>query len=530
MLFVIGLITTNIPVRDNKETILEAAIYLEEELSWTASSKLLCGCITNDNPLTVLLEYKHRNDGVKGVQAFRPWRTMTWMIEENVEDDCGVDSHVFYDGRSHHIVKTMRRAWNAYFRYAKGFDTLKPLSSEGINDMGTLSTTAVDALDTLLLLNLQEEFDEASSIVKQNIYKETVNVFETTIRVLGGLLSAYSLSEENWILQHAVKLGEKLLAAFSESIVPASDINLETLQTSNPSWGRSLSEVALTIEFKQLAKITNDRRFDIAVENSDSLLRRQVVLLNSSLLPPTFHFDRENIVWKGYIRLGGRADSYFEYLLKEYVRSKDVRYANSFINAAQEMRRLYISNDNYIFVGEEDKPQMDHLVCFWPGTLALAVKENVLPADPYIEEAQRIMMACLKMHVSPHDLAPEITTLHKNEFVIQQNDKHNLLRPETLESLYMMWSQTQDLMYCEWSWRIFHDMEKASRVEHGYASIEDITSATLRHKNHMPSYFLAETIKYAWLCSEQIIKDEYIFNTEGHFITRQALSNLTINK
>ena len=46
-------------------TILDAAINLEKAVPWTASSKLLCGCITDDNPLTVMLEYEHRNDGVK---------------------------------------------------------------------------------------------------------------------------------------------------------------------------------------------------------------------------------------------------------------------------------------------------------------------------------------------------------------------------------------------------------------------------------------------------------------------------------
>ena len=171
---------------------------------------------------------------------------------------------------------------------------------------------------------------------------------------------------------------------------------------------------------------------------------------------------------------------------------------------------------------------MDHLVCFWPGTLALAIRENVLPADPFLGYAQRVMNTCLKMHIPPHTIAPEITSLDKNNSLsIESQDAHNLLRPETLESLYLLWLYTEDDYYCEWSWNIFSRLEKASRVTDGYSAIKDITRHSLEYINTMPSYFLAETLKYAWLCSEKKIIENTIFNTEGHFIPKVSGKRMT---
>jgi hypothetical protein len=56
-----------------------------------------------------------------------------------------------------------------------------------------------------------------------------VNVFETTIRVLGGLMAAYHLSGDARLLTRAETLGMSLLGAFdTPSHIPFADINLHT--------------------------------------------------------------------------------------------------------------------------------------------------------------------------------------------------------------------------------------------------------------------------------------------------------------
>lgn len=65
-----------------------------------------------------------------------------------------------------------------------------------------------------------------------------VNLFETTIRLLGGLLAAYHLSGGDALyLTRATDLGQRLLPAFdSPSGIPFSDVNLRTGHASSPDW------------------------------------------------------------------------------------------------------------------------------------------------------------------------------------------------------------------------------------------------------------------------------------------------------
>jgi len=104
------------------------------------------------------------------------------------------------------VVDSFRHAWKAYKKYAWGKDELKPVS-HGSNDWFNLGLTLVDSLDTMWLMGLEEEFQEASEWVRfeMNIAQDKdVNLFETTIRVLGGLLSTYHLTGDSMFLEKAV--------------------------------------------------------------------------------------------------------------------------------------------------------------------------------------------------------------------------------------------------------------------------------------------------------------------------------------
>lgn len=88
----------------------------------------------------------------------------------------------------------------------------------------------MDSLDTLYIMDLQEEFLQARNWVERELSfakNKDVNLFETTIRVLGGLLSAFHLSADKMFLEKAKDLGDRLLGAFgSPSGIPFSDVNL----------------------------------------------------------------------------------------------------------------------------------------------------------------------------------------------------------------------------------------------------------------------------------------------------------------
>ncbi|MHC5848315.1 glycoside hydrolase family 47 protein, partial [Streptococcus pyogenes] len=64
-----------------------------------------------------------------------------------------------------------------------------------------------------------------------------VNLFEVTIRILGGLLATYHLSGDQMFLEKSIELGNRLLPCFlSPSGIPYSDVNLGTLTAHSPRW------------------------------------------------------------------------------------------------------------------------------------------------------------------------------------------------------------------------------------------------------------------------------------------------------
>ena len=105
------------------------------------------------------------------------------------------------------VVDMFKHAWKGYREFAWGKDELLPLVKEGNTTLG-LGLTIVDSLDTMWLMGLTEEFHEAREWVANNLdiagNHHEVSVFETNIRILGGLLAAYHLSKDGVFLQKAV--------------------------------------------------------------------------------------------------------------------------------------------------------------------------------------------------------------------------------------------------------------------------------------------------------------------------------------
>ena len=100
---------------------------------------------------------------------------------------------------------------------AFGNDELRPLSQKGRDNWGSIAVTLVDSLDTLWLMDMKEEFEEAVRYVAENVTfssDTTLSVFEFSIRVVGGLLSAYYLSGDDRLVSPLRSAGEVVLNAF----------------------------------------------------------------------------------------------------------------------------------------------------------------------------------------------------------------------------------------------------------------------------------------------------------------------------
>ena len=111
-------------------------------------------------------------------------------------------------------------SWKGYKKYAWMRDEVLPVSAGSRDTLGNRGATLIDSLDTLLIMGLDDEFARALKAVKKIDFTTSaepiLNVFETNIRYVGGLLGAYDLSEKKHriLLEKAIQLGDMLYAAF----------------------------------------------------------------------------------------------------------------------------------------------------------------------------------------------------------------------------------------------------------------------------------------------------------------------------
>jgi mannosyl-oligosaccharide alpha-1,2-mannosidase len=119
------------------------------------------------------------------------------------------------------VIKTeFMRSWNGYKEKAWMKDEVMPVSGEFKNGFNGWGATLVDSLDTLWMMGLKTEFEEAVEAVKKIDFTTTpradIPLFETTIRYLGGLVAAYDISDKKYsiLLGKAVELAEILMGAF----------------------------------------------------------------------------------------------------------------------------------------------------------------------------------------------------------------------------------------------------------------------------------------------------------------------------
>jgi mannosidase alpha-like ER degradation enhancer 2 len=163
-------------------------------------------------------------------------------------------------------------AWKAYEQHAWGHDELKPLSKAPHDwHAVSLQMTPVDALDTLLLMGLTDEADKAKALIVEKLsFDQDIEVknFEVTIRLLGGLLSAYQMTGDPRLLRLADDLGTRLLPVFdSPTGMPYMYVNLKTGKTSG-SRSNPAEIGTLVLEFGTLAKLTNKPVFFDKAKNA----------------------------------------------------------------------------------------------------------------------------------------------------------------------------------------------------------------------------------------------------------------------
>uniref|UniRef100_A0A1A9W529 alpha-1,2-Mannosidase n=1 Tax=Glossina brevipalpis TaxID=37001 RepID=A0A1A9W529_9MUSC len=436
------------------------------------------------------------------------------------------------------VVNAFKHAWNNYREYAWGHDNLMPIS-ETFSDWYGLGLTIVDALDTMYIMGLKDEFAEARQWISESFNFTTdrhVNLFEVTIRVLGGLLSTYHLSGDKIFLEKSIELSNRLLPSFlTLSGIPYTDINLADLTTKQAPECPTSEVTSLQMEFRDISRITNVSLYESVIERVNEKVHTQKKI--NGLVPILIDVDTGKFKKLATISLGARGDSYYEYLLKQWIQTGQKEndflltdYIKSIDGVFSKLLRATPRN-NHIYIGQlilglHFEPKMDHFTCFLPGTLLLGHHFG-LP-DSHMLLAEELLDTCYQIYIQqPTKLAPETTYFAENEnddmndIYVKPEDNHNLLRPEFVESLYYFYVLTGNRTYQDMGWTIFQAFETYAKVTHGYTSIANLKCISeIIPLDFMETFWLSETLKYFYLLfsddRKEIDLEKWVFNTEAH--------------
>ncbi|HKP65654.1 MAG TPA: glycoside hydrolase family 47 protein, partial [Casimicrobiaceae bacterium] len=402
-------------------------------------------------------------------------------------------------------------AWSGYRRYAWGHDDLDPISKKPHDWYAKpLLMTPVDALDTLILMGLRNEADAARELIAtkldfdQDIY---VKNFEITIRLLGGLLSSYQLTDDERLLRKAEDLGRRLLPVFdSPTGLPYVEVNLHTGKTrgtkTNPA-----ETGTLLLEFGTLSKLTGKPEFYAKAKRAlvETWKRRSSIDLVGG------EIDAETGTWTDTeSHVSGGIDSYYEYLWKCARLFGDADCASMWKpSIAAANRYLADEVDGALWYGYADmrSGKRTHttfgaLDAFFSALLALS---GDVPRAARLQDSAFAMWRL-------HGIEPEVYDYRSHAIPYPGY----ALRPEIVESAYYLHHYTHDAKYLAMGRTMFRDFVRYCRTEAGYAVLSDVVSKT--KKDRMESYVFAETFKYYYLlfAPQAIDFDAVTFNTEAH--------------
>ncbi|TFK74962.1 glycoside hydrolase family 47 protein [Pluteus cervinus] len=531
--------------------------------------------------------------------------------------------------RADQVKQGFKHAYHSYEKYAAPYDELLPITHGKINNFNGWGVTAFDSLDTMLIMDLQHEFERALGIVARANFSVSsdrafVPYFETVIRYLGGLLGAYALSHEKLLLDRADELAMILDGVFdSASGLPFYGVNPASGKPEGSELGILAEMATLQLEYTYLAKLTGKKDYFNHANNVMRTLYSADLHETGGMLPVIWNLTSGTPV-DTHLSVGSQADSTHEYLLKQYLLTGQTDKASleMYVQATTFIitHLLFISPKRHLLyvtdtIGSTYKEAgtsmhtFEHLSCFLPGLLALGA--HLLPLDNlaslgvdilnlrgrdgayghaskgyrqlaswnlkkvHLWAAEGLAQTCYltyadqasglgademvfgkwsgsKAQAKDHsydesyswirametwrqsgsrgpppgvgDKAPIVHTeaeamsgWTKRDYVMKKWSY--LLRPETVESLFILWRVTGDVKWRHRGWKIFEAIERETKTPSGYGSPRSVGRSPAPLDDNMPSYFLAETLKYLYLLfndEELIPLDRWVFNTEAH--------------
>ncbi|XP_077077707.1 mannosyl-oligosaccharide 1,2-alpha-mannosidase IA isoform X2 [Siphateles boraxobius] len=442
--------------------------------------------------------------------------------------------------RREKVKEMMKFAWDNYKSYAWGKNELRPLTKNGhIGNMfgGLRGASIVDSLDTLYIMGLMEEYEEAKEWVQNSLDLNSngeASLFEVNIRYVGGLLSAFYLTGAEIFKQKVLELGEKLLPAFNTPTgIPRGVINLGSGTSWSWGWASAGSSIlaefgTLHLEFVHLSQLSGNPVFTEKVMNIRKLLNK---MEKPHGLYPNFLSPVSGNWVQHHVSIGGLGDSFYEYLIKSFLMSDktDEEAKKMYYSAMEaiETNLVQKSPGGLTYVAEWRggilDHKMGHLACFSGGMIGIGADDGpVGQKQHYLDLAAEITHTCHESYSrSATKLGPEAFRFDggAEATATRLSDRYYILRPEVIESYMYMWRLTHDPKYREWGWEAVEALEKHCRVDAGFSGIRDVYASTVSHDNMQQSFFLSETLKYLYLLfsdDDLLSLEDWVFNTEAH--------------
>lgn len=337
------------------------------------------------------------------------------------------------------VRESFQHSWSGYKKHAWLKDELSPIDGEAVQSFGGWAATLVDTLDTLWIMGMKDEFEEAVNAAKDIDFsttsEESLNVFETTIRYLGGFLGAYDLTEGSYpvLLQKATEVGDLLYCAFdTPNRMPATRWNWkETFEGKDLEAGEStlVAEIgSLTLEFTRLSQLTGDLKYFDAIQRiMNQFDAKQSLTKLPGLWPVVMNAKLMSFVNTGFT-LGGMADSLYEYLPKQHMllggRGDQMKKMYEYsVTAAMNhifFQPMVPDNKDILFSGaarvdEETKkittePKGQHLSCYAGGMVGIGAK--IFNHPEHINMARKLVDGCIWAYDSmPSGIMPEVFTM-----------------------------------------------------------------------------------------------------------------------
>lgn len=410
------------------------------------------------------------------------------------------------------VKDAAQHAWKGYKDYAWGADDLKPLTKEPKNWYNqSMLMTPVDAFDTFTLLGLKDEAKEAKELVLTKLdfnIDNDVQVFEITIRLLAGLLTAYELDGNKKFLVLAEDLGNRLMPAFKTSTgMPYRYVHLQTGKTrdgiNNPA------EIGtLMMEFGKLSKLTGNNKYYTAAKKAIMYVyhkRSKIGLVGEQIDVTTGKW----ISTRSHI--GAYIDSYYEYLYKSWLLFGDPDFKTAFDTHNRAIKKYLLSKtDHGWFMHQVDMntgkvigTTYGALEVFYAGLCAFA---GDIETGKEIQEANYYMWA--RFNIEPEEFNFKTDSI---------TSAYYILRPENLESCFYLYRLTGQSKYLWQGKMMVESIIDLCKNDVAFTSLKSVL--TFEKENSMESFFFGETLKYAYLIfapQSTLNLKKVVLTTEAH--------------